>query len=54
MTSEVDTSKYIRYDAPGVQNVQPGEAEDIKAAGELINTMQRAHFEKSRHMYSGE
>ncbi|TKX21388.1 catalase-like protein [Elsinoe australis] len=44
---------YIRWDANGVEVVPPGEEEDIKAVAEQINTIQRAHYNKTRHAYGG-
>jgi hypothetical protein len=45
--------KYIQWNAPGVEKVPPGEAEDIQAVADMINTMQKAQYNNNRHMYGG-
>jgi hypothetical protein len=52
-TKGVNTSNYIRWDADGVEKVPPGEAEDVQAVADMINTIQKAQFNNHRHMYSG-
>lgn len=52
--SKTDPVRYVRWDAPGVVKIPPGEAEDIQAVAEMINHMQRVQFKNHRHMYSGE
>lgn len=52
-TNSGDLSKYIRWDAPGVEKVPPGESEDIQAVADMINGMQKAQFNNHRHMYGG-
>ncbi|KAF2732428.1 heme-dependent catalase [Polyplosphaeria fusca] len=49
----VDTSKYVRWDAPGVEKLPPNEEEDINAVADQINLIQKAHWNKTRHAYSG-
>jgi len=49
----VESRKYIRWDAAGVENVPPGEAEDIQEVADMINTIQKAMYNKHRHMYGG-
>jgi hypothetical protein len=44
---------YLRWDAPSVEKVPPGEAEDIQAVADMINTMQKAQYNNHRHMYGG-
>lgn len=51
-SNTVDTSKYVRWDS-GVEQVPPGEAEDIQAVADMINAMQKAQFNNHRHMYGG-
>jgi len=46
-------SNYIRWNAEGVEKVPPNEQEDIQEAADLINTMQKTHYNTTRHMYSG-
>ncbi|OJD36038.1 heme-dependent catalase [Diplodia corticola] len=45
--------KYIRWDAKGVEKVPPNEAEDIQAVADMINEIQRAHWNKARHCFGG-
>lgn len=52
-TKGVNTSNYIRWDADGVEKVPPGEAEDVQAVADMINTIQKSQFNNHRHMYSG-
>jgi hypothetical protein len=39
--NDLSSRNYIRWDASGVGKVPPGEAEDIQAVAEMINTMQK-------------
>lgn len=52
-TNGVASRNYIRWDTPGVEKIPEGEAEDIQAVADMINVMQRAQFNKHRHMYGG-
>jgi len=45
---------YVRWDAPRVENIPPGEAEDIQAVADMINTMQKTVYNKHRHTFTGE
>jgi hypothetical protein len=45
---------YVKWDAPGVEQIQEGEEESIKAACEYINTTQKANYNKQRHAFGGE
>lgn len=45
--------KYIRWDAEGVEKIQPHEEEDIKAVAEQINAIQRAMYNQHRHAFGG-
>lgn len=49
----VDASKYIKWDADGVEKVPPNEAEDIQAVANMINEFQKAQMSNHRHVYSG-
>lgn len=50
----VDASKYIKWDADGVEKVPPNEAEDIQAVANMINEFQKAQMSNHRHVYSGQ
>jgi hypothetical protein len=49
----VDPTKYVRWDAPGVEKIQPNEQEDINAVADQINLVQKVMWNKARHAYSG-
>jgi hypothetical protein len=49
----VDTSKYIKWNAEGVEKVPPNEAEDIQAVADMINKIQMTQLSNHRHVYSG-
>lgn len=49
----VATHNYIKWDAPGVEKIPSGELEDIQAVADMINTIQKAQYNKYRHMYGG-
>jgi hypothetical protein len=49
----VDTQNYIRWDAQAVEKVPPNEKEDIQAVADMVNTIQKTHYNTTRHMYSG-
>ncbi|KUJ12109.1 heme-dependent catalase [Mollisia scopiformis] len=51
--SGVDTGKYIKWNAEGVEKIPPNEAEDIKAVADMINQMQQKQINNHRHCYSG-
>jgi hypothetical protein len=53
VTNGIEKSKYIRWDAHGVEEIPPGEAEDVQAVVEQINTIQKAQYNCHRHMYGG-
>ena len=44
---------YIRWDAKGVESKPPNEDEDIAAVAEQINAIQKAHWNNTRHCFSG-
>lgn len=52
--SAVDTSKYIQWNAEGVEKVPPNEAEDIQAVANMINQFQMAQMSNHRHVFSGQ
>lgn len=45
--------KYLHWQAEGVENVPPNEAEDIQAVADQINAMQKAQYNMHRHCYTG-
>lgn len=51
--ADLASRNYIHWDAPGVENPPPNEAEDIQAVAELINTMQKMQYNSHRHAYGG-
>ncbi|KAH7061455.1 catalase-like domain-containing protein [Macrophomina phaseolina] len=51
--AELARRNYIRWDAEGVEEVPPNEAQDIQAVADMINEIQRAHWNNTRHCYSG-
>ena len=51
-TSRLEDRKYIRYDS-GVEKVPAGEEEDIQAVADMINKIQKVHWNMHRHCYSG-
>ncbi|OHE99689.1 hypothetical protein CORC01_05047 [Colletotrichum orchidophilum] len=52
-TEDLSTRAYMRWDATGVEEVPPNEAEDIQAVAELINEGQRRTWNSTRHGYGG-
>jgi hypothetical protein len=40
----VATGDYIKWDAPGVEKIPQGEAEDIQAVAAMINKIQKAQY----------
>jgi hypothetical protein len=51
--TDLENRKYIRWDDEGVEKVPPGEEEDIKAAADMINNIQRAMWNMHGHCFSG-
>ena len=49
----LENRKYIRWDAEGVEEIQPNEEENIKTVVEQINTIQRAMYNQHRHAFGG-
>lgn len=49
----LENRKYIRWDAEGVEKLQPNEAEDIQAVADQINAIQRAMYNSHRHCFGG-
>ncbi|KAI9873338.1 MAG: hypothetical protein M1830_000518 [Pleopsidium flavum] len=49
----LENRKYIRWDAEGVENIQPNEAEDIQAVADMINAIQKAQWNSHRHCFGG-
>ena len=47
-TNGVATRSYIRWDAPGVEEIQPNEAEDTREVVKQINCIQRAQYNLHR------
>jgi hypothetical protein len=45
--------RYLRWDSVGVEQIPAGEADDIKAVAEQINTQQKQQFDNHRHVYTG-
>ena len=45
--------KYIRWDDPGVENIPPGEDEDIQAVVEEFGAIQKAMYNAHRHCFTG-
>lgn len=45
--------KYIHWQAEGVENIQPNEAEDIQTVADQINAIQKAQYNMHRHCYTG-
>jgi len=50
----LEDRKYIRWDAEGVEKIQPNEAEDIQAVAAQINAIQKAQYNMHRHCFGGE
>lgn len=50
---ELASRTYVRCDTPGVEVIPPNEAEDIQAVADMVNTMQRAQFNKGCHCFGG-
>lgn len=53
MASDLTSRKYLPWDTKGVEDVPPGEEDDIKAVAEQINTQQLQQFDRHRHVYTG-
>ncbi|EOD47921.1 putative catalase protein [Neofusicoccum parvum] len=54
MTAEdLARRNYVRWDADGVEQIPPNEAEDIQAVADMINKIQRTHFNNARHAFGG-
>jgi len=49
----VESRKYIRWDTEGIEKIPPKEAEDIQAVADMINTIQKTHYNRHRHAYGG-
>jgi hypothetical protein len=47
----LSSREYIRWDDPRVEQIPPGEEDDILAVAEQINAIQRAQFNMHRHCY---
>lgn len=52
--ADLASRKYIRWDASGVENIPPGEEEDINAVADQLNLIQKTHYNKTRHSYGGQ
>jgi hypothetical protein len=52
-TQNLEGRRYIRWNDDGVEKVPPNEEEDIKAVAEMINTIQKTTWNRTRHGYSG-
>ena len=50
---DMSKRKYIRWDAEGVEKVQPNEAENIQAVADMINKFQKMQWNNHRHCYTG-
>ncbi|KKY22942.1 putative catalase-like heme-dependent [Diplodia seriata] len=50
---DLASRKYIRWDADGVEKIPPNEDEDIQAVADMINEIQRTHWNKTRHCFGG-
>ena len=49
----LEDRKYIRWDAEGVEKIQLNEEEDIQAVADMINLIQRTHWNSHRHCFGG-
>ena len=51
-TNGVNTSNYIRWNAEGIERIPPNKKEDIQAVADMINVVQKTHYNTTRHLYS--
>ncbi|KAL8277305.1 hypothetical protein RQP46_010258 [Phenoliferia psychrophenolica] len=51
--SKPSSSNYIAWDAEGVEVVQPGEADKIRAVSEQFQRFQKLNFDEHHHMFRG-
>ena len=49
---KLEDRPYIRYD-PGVEKIPENEEEDIKAVADMINQIQKATWNRTRHGFTG-
>lgn len=45
--------EYIRWDAPGVEKIPPGEDAILQEIGQQINTAQQGVYAECKHAYTG-
>lgn len=53
MSDTYSDRSYIRWDSKGVENIPPGEQQDIQAVADQINKQQEQQFDLHRHVYTG-
>jgi hypothetical protein len=52
-TRSLEGRKYIHWSDNGVEEIPPNEEADIKAVAEMINAIQKATWNRTRHGFSG-
>jgi hypothetical protein len=52
-TRSLERRKYIHWSDNGVEEIPPNEEADIEAVAEMINTIQKATWNRTRHGFSG-
>jgi len=52
--TDIASRSYIHWDIPGAEKIPPSEADDIQAVADMINAIQRTHYNKARYAYGGE
>lgn len=52
MSTDLSNRKYMRWDTPGIEEVPPGEEDDINAVAEQMNKLQEQQFDNHRHVYT--
>lgn len=51
--TDLSNRQYIHWNDEGVEKVPPNESEDIQAVANMINVIQKTHYNKTRHAYGG-
>ncbi|KAF2490765.1 heme-dependent catalase [Lophium mytilinum] len=51
--ADLSNRPYIHWNDPNVEKIPPNEAEDIQAVADMINLIQKTHYNKTRHAYGG-
>ena len=52
-TRSLEGRTYIKWNDNGVEKIPPNEEEDINAVAEMINAIQKATWNHTRHGYTG-